>query len=131
MMGPMTTASGTFTVDVSPRPPDPDTDPLGQLRLAKTWSGDLEGRGWGLMLSGGDPGAGTAGYVAIEVVDGTLEGHRGTFAFQQSGTMVGGEATLDYQVVPGSGTGELAGISGTLDLDTSDGHRYVLTYDLP
>ena len=125
------TARGSFTVEVTQRPPDPDTDPLGQLRLKKTWTGDIEGTGHGLMLSGGDPSAGTAGYVAMEVVSGTLAGQWGTLAFQQYGAMRAGEAELVYEVVPGSGTGELAGLSGVLTLDVVDGaHQWELRYRL-
>jgi hypothetical protein len=125
------TAHGTFTVDISPRPPDPDTEGLGQMELHKTWTGDIEANGSGLMLSGGDPGAGTAGYVAMEVVQGRV-GHRaGGFALQQFGTMRAGEPHLVYEVVPGSGSGELAGISGTLQLSVEEGsHHYALTYEL-
>lgn len=125
-------AHGTFTVDISPRPPDPDTDGLGTLQIRKTWMGDIEATGRGLMISGGDPGAGSAGYVAMEVVEGTLHGRAGLFGLQQFGTMYKGNAHQVYEVVPGSGVGELAGISGTLRLEVVDGeHRYTLDYELP
>jgi hypothetical protein len=123
-------ATGTFSVDITPRPADPDTDPLGQLRIRKTWSGDLEGIGHGVMISGGDPTLGSAGYVAMEVVEGSLGGRRGSLAFLQLGVLIDGEHELVYRVVPGSGTEELAGITGTLEI--VDGtHRYLLDYDLP
>jgi uncharacterized protein DUF3224 len=126
------TVHGTFTVDISQRPQDPDTEGLGQMQLRKTWSGAVEGTGWGLMVSGGDPAAGSAGYVAMEVVEGTLGGRSGRFALQQFGTMQAGEAHQVYEVVPGSGTGDLTGLSGTLALTVEDGaHVYALTYDLP
>ena len=83
------------------------------------------------MLSAGDPGAGAAGYVAIETVRGTLAGREGGFALLQRGVMFAGGVTLDYSVAPGSGTGELVGITGTLALDTSNGHAWELTYQLP
>jgi hypothetical protein len=125
-------ASGTFSVDITPRPADPDTDPLGQLRIAKAWAGQLEGLGHGVMVSGGDPTTGSAGYVAMEVVEGSLEGRPGSFALMQMGVLDAGEHDLVYRVVPGSGTGELAGITGTLDLEIVEGtHRYRLDYDLP
>ena len=125
-------ARGTFSVDLSPRPPDPDTEGLGQLQLRKTWAGDIEARGTGLMISGGDPGTGTAGYVAMELVQGRVGGRSGAFALQQFGTMRDGAIHLVYEVVPGSGTEELTGISGTLELDIEDGtHHYTLSYDLP
>jgi hypothetical protein len=128
----VSTAHGTFTVDISARPHDPDTAGLGQMQLAKTWAGDLEASGHGLMLTGGDSASGTAGYVAMEVVEGRLQGRAGSFALQQFGTMREGEPHLVYEVVPGSGTGDLAGISGTLELTITDGtHHYALHYDLP
>ena len=83
------------------------------------------------MLSGGDPQSGAAGYVAIETVTGSLGDRHGSFALQQFGTMSSGAQTLHYEVVPGSGTGELEGIAGTLYLTIEpDGtHRYELQYD--
>ncbi len=126
------TASGTFTVDLSPRPPDPDTERLGQMQIRKTWTGEVEATGWGLMISGGDPGAGSAGYVAMEFVDGHIGPLVGGFALQQFGTMRDGKAHQVYEIVPGSGTGELAGITGTLMMDVTDGtHHYALSYELP
>jgi hypothetical protein len=126
------TARGTFSVDISPRPPDPDTEGLGQMQIRKTWTGDVEAAGWGLMISGGDPGAGSAGYVAMEVVEGTIGERAGMFALQQFGTMHGGTAHQVYEIVPGSGVGELAGISGTLQMEVVDGaHHYTLDYELP
>lgn len=123
-------ATGTFTVQITP-----DTDApvgIGRMQIAKGWSGDLSGTGYGLMLSAGDPGQQAAGYVALEVFDGTLAGRPGTFAFQQWGTMSDGGQDLRYAVVPGSGTGELAGVSGELALTIADGvHAYDLSYDLP
>ena len=84
------------------------------------------------MLSGGDPQAGTAGYVAIETVTCRLGEREGSFALQQFGTLRGGSQTLYYEVVPGSGSGELSGISGHLRLtvDQDGTHHYELEYDL-
>jgi hypothetical protein len=122
-------ARGTFEVTISPQPPDDSR--IGRFDLAKTWSGDLAGSGHGVMLSAGDPTTGSAGYVALEVVDGSLGGRRGSFAFQQLGVMRDGDQELTYVVVPGSGTGDLAGITGTLALIIDDrGHTYELTYSL-
>jgi Protein of unknown function (DUF3224) len=122
------TARGTFEVTVTPQEAD---DGIGRFALAKTWHGDLAGPGHGLMLSAGDPAQGAAGYVALEVVEGTLHGRPGSLAFQQLGVMHDGGQELRYDVVPGSGTGDLAGITGTLALTIDDsGHSYVLTYTL-
>jgi hypothetical protein len=123
------TARGTFDVTVTPQAPDGSG--IGRFDLAKTWSGDLAGTGHGLMLSAGDPAQGSAGYVALEVVEGSLDGRSGSFAFQQLGVMHAGDQQLQYAVVPGSGSGELAGITGTLALTIDErGHTYELTYDL-
>jgi hypothetical protein len=123
------TARGTFEVTVTPQPPDDSG--ISRFDLAKTWSGDLSGAGHGQMLSAGDPTRGSAGYVALELVDGSLHGHAGSFAFQQLGVMHAGDQVLDYRVVPGSGTGELAGITGTLTLTIDErGHTYELRYAL-
>ena len=105
---------------------------VSRFELVKTWHGDLRGTGIGVMLSGGDPQAGAAGYVAVETVQGRLDGNEGSFAFQQFGVMAGGAQTLHYEVVPGSGDGQLAGLSGVLRLDVEqDGtHRYEFEFDL-
>jgi Protein of unknown function (DUF3224) len=121
-------ASGTFEVTITPLDSD---DGIGHLSIAKTWSGDLAGAGHGLMLSAGDPTHGSAGYVALELVDGSVHGRAGSFALQQLGVMHDGDQRLDYLVVPGSGSRELAGITGTLALTIDDrGHSYTLTYSL-
>ena len=125
------TANGTF--DVTMRPGAAELDgAIGRFELSKTFHGDLRGTGTGVMLSAGDPQAGAAGYVAIETVRGRLGEQEGTFALQQFGSMHDGSQTLHYEVVPGSGTGQLAGITGTLhlDIDEDGTHRYELHYDL-
>jgi hypothetical protein len=127
-----TTAEGTFAVTMRPGAAELD-GAVARFELSKTFTGDLEGTGAGVMLSAGDPQAGTAGYVAIETVSGRLGGRVGGFALQQFGTMEGGAQVLHYAVVPGSGTGGLAGITGTLRLRIDDDgtHRYALEHDLP
>lgn len=103
-----------------------------RMHLQKTWHGDLEGSGSGTMVAAGDPGAGEAAYVAIERVDGTLDGRTGSFAFVQLGTMHGGSQSLHYVVAPGTGTGGLAGITGVLVLTIDQrGHTWELDYELP
>lgn len=125
----MATASGTFDVRIEPAAHDQDG--IGRMSITKTWHGDLTGHGVGTMLSAGDPSTGAAGYVALETFEGTVAGQQGSFAFQQLGTMLAGSAELRYLVVPGSGTGGLTGIGGSLDLEIVDGeHRYLLTYAL-
>jgi hypothetical protein len=123
-------AEGTFEVTVNPVADGELGGRLGRFDLAKVWAGDLAGSGEGVMLSGGDPGAGAAGYVAVELVDGRLGEREGGFALQQFATMEAGEQNLYYEVVPGSGRDGLAGITGTMHLTVEeDGtHRYVLDY---
>lgn len=126
------TANGTFDVELVP-----GADELGgavsRFELTKRFHGDLEASGAGVMLSSGDPQGGSAGYVAIETVTGRLGGRRGSFALQQFGTMLAGVQELHYEVVPGSGSGELAGITGTLNLiiDADGSHYYELKYQFP
>ncbi len=123
-------AQGTFQIAMTPG--DPLIDNTGRFSFTKRWDGDLVADGEGVMLSAGDPDSGKAGYVVLESINGTLDGRAGGFSFAQLGLMSGGEPTLTYVVVPGSGTGELAGIEGELQLDvTEDGeHRYQLRYAL-
>ena len=125
------TAKGTFDVELVPGPEELH-GAISRFELSKHFHGDLDGIGIGLMLSGGNPQDGAAGYVAIETVTGHLHGREGSFALQQFGTLRGGSQTLHYEVVPGSGSVELAGLSGTLTLTISeDGtHHYGLDYDL-
>jgi hypothetical protein len=83
------------------------------------------------MLSVGTLVEGSAGYVAIDRITGTLHGRKGTFVLQHSGLMARGEGTLSVVVVPDSGTDELAGLSGDFDIQIVDGlHRYVFDYEL-
>jgi hypothetical protein len=84
------------------------------------------------MLAAGNPASGTAGYVAIEHVTGALNGRKGSFALQHFGTMEKGKFDLKVLVVPGSGTGDLAGISGSMQIIIAAGkHSYVFEYMLP
>jgi hypothetical protein len=124
-------ARGTFDVNVAPGEAEL-SGAVKRFELTKSFYGDLVGTGKGVMLSGGDPQMGTAGYVAIEVVRGSLTSHEGSFALQQFATMHAGVQNLHYEVVPGSGEGELTGISGTLQLtiDEQGIHHYELDYDL-
>jgi Protein of unknown function (DUF3224) len=125
------TARGTFEIDLTPGPPELD-GAVSRFDFRKTFRGDLEAAGAGLMLSSGAPQAGAGGYVAIETVRGRVGDRQGGFGLQQLGMMQGGSQTLHYEVVPGSGDGELRGIAGTLRLTIDDDgtHRYELEYDL-
>ena len=124
-------AKGTFTVDVKPLTPAP-AEGLGRFSIDKTMHGGLEGTTKGEMFTGGDPKAGVAGYVAIEVFTGTLDGKSGTFALMHSATMDKAGPKMTVTVVPGSGTGELKGIAGVFSIVIEGGvHRYDLEYSLP
>jgi hypothetical protein len=127
-------AEGTFDVKTTPMPPDDVTTgtPIGRFALDKQFHGDLEGPSKGEMLGAGNPTKGTAGYVAIEHVMGTLQGHTGSFAMQHNGSMDKGTFLLEVTVVPGSGTGDLAGISGNMKISNAAGkHSYTFDYTLP
>lgn len=124
-------ARGTFTVDIRPLTPAP-AEGLSRFSINKQIHGDLEATSKGEMFSGGDPQHGTAGYVAIEVVTGTLNGKSGSFALQHSATMDQNGRKMSVMVVPGSGTGEFKGLSGTFDIQIANGqHSYDLAYQLP
>ena len=124
-------AQGTFTVKVLPLTPAP-AEGLARFSIDKEIHGDLEATTKGEMFSGGDFKSGAAGYVAIEVVTGTLAGKKGTFALQQMATMDANGPKMIAVVVPGSGTGDLKGIAGTFTIKIADGkHSYELDYSLP
>ncbi|SDL14890.1 DUF3224 domain-containing protein [Tessaracoccus oleiagri] len=115
----------TFEVELLPT--ETVVEGTDRMNLTKTWSGDLEGTSHGTLVSAGDPAHGTAGYVAIERFTGTIAGRRGTVVFQQFATMDGGDAALYYEATPGSGTDELTGFRGSLELTVEDGvHSIVL-----
>jgi hypothetical protein len=127
-------AEGTFDVKNSPLAAD---EPLagtaiGRYGLDKQFHGGLEGVSKGEMLGAGTPATGTAGYVAIEQVTGTLNGRSGSFAMQHFGTMEDNKFDLVVKVVPGSGTESLTGISGTMTIKIVSGkHSYQFDYSLP
>jgi hypothetical protein len=129
---PVTThALGTFDVKATPAPPDGLDAELTRLTLEKHFHGDLEGTSKATMLAASTSVKGSAGYVAMEKVTGTLKGHSGTFILQHSGTMTRGEPQLKVSVVPDSGTGQLAGLSGTMDIKIANGkHSYDFEYTL-
>ncbi|MFI5710090.1 DUF3224 domain-containing protein [Kribbella sp. NPDC051620] len=107
-----------FSIDLQPG--ESLLEATARFDFSKVWTGGMDGSSTGFMLSAGDPAAGKAGYVALELFQGTLDGRAGAVVLQQYGTM-DGETTLYYEFAPGSGTGQLAGISGTLEIDTSGG----------
>jgi hypothetical protein len=128
----MTThASGTFEVKMTPQPPDDEGPAIGRMSLDKQFHGDLDGVGKGQMLAFGTAVNGSAGYVAMEQITGTLNGRSGSFALQHNGTMNRGVAELSVTVVPDSGTDELVGLAGELTISVEDGkHSYEFEYRL-
>ena len=127
-------AVGRFDVNLSPLPPSDETAGgwLGRMSIVKTFSGDLSGTSRGEMLTAGTAVKGSAGYVAIERVTGSLHGRSGSFVLQHTGTMNRGAPQLSITVVPDSGTEQLAGLSGQLSIRIADGqHHYEFDYSLP
>ena len=127
-------AKGTFEVSMQPLS-ETDTTvgaKLARMSLDKKFSGDLVGTGQGEMLSAVTDVKGSAGYVAIERVEATVNGRKGSFVFQLSGTMDRGAPQLSVTIVPDSGTEELSGIAGKFSINIVEGkHYYEFEYTLP
>jgi hypothetical protein len=127
--------TGTFEVKVTPQPPDETagSPAIARMLLDKHFHGDLEATSKGTMLATGSAAKGASGgYVALEIVTGTLKGHTGTFLLQHTGTMTRGTPTLSVTVVPDSGTGQLTGLTGKMNIIIADGkHSYDFEYSLP
>ena len=125
-------AQGTFEVKIVPQQPDnppAESAALGRMSLDKRYAGDLEAAGQGEMLAFRSGVEGSAGYVALERVSGTLQGRRGSFVLQHSGTMDRGAPSLGVSVVPDSGTDDLTGLHGTMRILVADGrHSYEFDY---
>ena len=126
-------ASGTFEVKVTPVADTQDSLAAGRLSIAKTFHGDLEGTSRGEMWTAETSVKGSAGYVAIEKVEGTLRGRKGGFTLLHQGTMrQGGDYRLAVVIVPDSGTADLAGLAGSMTIVIAGGkHSYALDYTLP
>ena len=117
-------ASGTFEVKVTPVPGDNGVASA-RMSLTKTFAGDLTGTSKGDMWTADTAVQGSAGAVAIEKVEGTLNGRRGTFTLLHQGTMRrGGEFQIRIIVVPESGTGELSGLTGTMAIRIEKGNHF-------
>ena len=127
-------ATGTFEVKLTPLDPafKFDENPITRFSSDKQLHGDLEAASKGEMLAGGGPAKGSGGYVAIERVSGTLHGRTGTFLLQHNGTMQAGVYHLNVIVIPDSGTAQLTGLQGSMEIIIKDGkHSYDFTYTLP
>lgn len=124
-------ASGSFEVSLVPQPSEAG---LGHSRMSitKQFHGDLEASSQGEMLAATTSVKGSAGYVAIEVVTGSLDGRVGSFVLQHSGTMTRGVPQLTVTVVPDSGTDKLTGLAGAMTITITEGqHCYDFQYTLP
>ena len=127
-------AAGSFTVSMRPAAPPERAGrtTLGRMILEKEYDGALAASGKGEMLTAVTDTPGSASYVAIEQVSGVLLERAGSFVIHHAGTMSGGVKRLSIAIVADSGTGQLAGIAGTMTLETADGdHRYELLFTLP
>jgi len=130
-------STSTFTTsdfDVTDYVPDITTAlPTGHLRMRKTYSGEVAGRSVTQFTSAFDQDSGVGTYVAMESFDGTLAGRRGTFNFVHAASTSGADRAHEYGlIVPGSGTGELVGIEGTvrLHVDEDGTHRMDFEHNL-
>jgi hypothetical protein len=127
-------ASGTFEVKLVPQPPEDKAEgsTLARMSIDKQFHGDLDATSKGQMLTAGTDVKGSAGYVAIERITGTLEGRSGSFVFQHSGTLTRGAPQQSITVVPDSGTGQLVGLAGQMTINIAEGkHSYEFEYTLP
>jgi len=124
-------ATGTFDVKLTPQDDGPNA-PVGRMTIDKQFHGDLDGTSKGQMVMASSPSVkNSAGYVAIEKVTGTLNGRRGSFYLQHSGTMTRGAGDLTITVIPDSGTNELEGLRGKMNIIIADGkHSYDFEYEL-
>ena len=124
-------AAGTFEVKLNPQDEGPDA-PVGRMSIDKQFQGDLAGSSKGQMLMASSSSVkNSAGYVAIEKVTGTLKGRRGSFYLQHTGTMTRGAGELTITVIPDSGTDELVGLRGKMNIIIADGkHSYEFEYEL-
>jgi hypothetical protein len=127
-------AAGTFDVKIGTLPLADSAAgaTLGRMSIDKQYHGALEGTGKGEMLTAGSAVEGSGAYVAIERVAGKLDGRSGTFVLQHSGVMAHGSQQLSVTVAPDSGTGELTGIAGKMNIVIEGGkHSYTFEYTLP
>ncbi|HEX4577259.1 MAG TPA: DUF3224 domain-containing protein [Edaphobacter sp.] len=128
-------ATGPFEVKIDPQAADEKAGgaAIGRILLDKQFHGDLEATSKGTMLAAGTGAKGSSGgYVALEIVTGTLKGRKGAFILQHTGIMNRGNPSLTVTVVPDSGTGQLVGLAGKMTINITDGkHFYDLEYTLP
>jgi hypothetical protein len=130
----MTTLRGPIKVSTDSEPPFHEQDGvvLNRNVVRKTFSGPATGTSEAQMIAARTPDPGSAAYVAMELFTGMLDGRQGTFVMQHNGIVANGKPELSVVIIPGTGTGQLAGITGTLTIDNTAGdHSYVFEYELP
>ncbi|MGF6886393.1 hypothetical protein ABIA39_004833 [Nocardia sp. GAS34] len=132
-------ATGTFSVksfvptDVKPDPAIPTAVPVGVARMEKLFDGEVSGRSATLFTAAFDQAAGVGTYLAMESFEGSVNGSAGTFCFAHSATTSGTDRSAEFfTIVPASGTGDLAGITGTggIAVDADNTHRIWFDYEL-
>lgn len=125
-------ATGTFAVKLNPQDEGPES-PVGRMSIDKQFQGDLVGTSKGQMIMASSESVkGSAGYVAIEKITATLNERRGTFYLQHTGTMNRGVGDLSITVIPDTGTDQLVGLRGKMNIIIADGkHSYEFDYELP
>jgi hypothetical protein len=126
--------TGNFDIQLTPQSAGPamEAAKLGRQKLDKQFHGDLDARSVGEMLAAGTDIKGSAGYVAIERVTGTLQGKPGSFVLMHTGVMHRGTPQLTVQVVPDSGTDQLTGLAGQMGIQITNGqHVYTFDFTLP
>lgn len=102
---------------------------IGHSRFDKRFHGPLEATSVVHMLALMSKVAGSGAYVAIERIEGTLDGRRGSFFAQHNGVMDRGRPSLDLTVIPDTGSGDLTGLHGRIAIDIVDGkHFYTFDY---
>ncbi len=132
---PTQTVTGAFEVRLAPEPASAAAEVagLGRMSLDKTFHGPLQATSRGEMIAFRSTTPGSAGYVAMETVVGSLDGRSGSFVLQHSSTLTRGAPSQSITVVPDSGTGALAGLAGRMTIEIAPGgaHSYRFEYTLP
>ena len=124
-------AKGSFDVTITPQQSAPDAA-VAHMLLYKEFHGDLEAVAHGEMMAASEPLTGAGVYVALDRVTGTLHGRSGSFLIAHRGTRSADGQSLDILIVPGSGTGQLTGIAGTIGIEIEEKkHFYTIDYELP
>jgi hypothetical protein len=124
-------ATGTFEVKLTPEEDKSGETVVGRMTIDKQFQGGIEGTSKGLMVMASTPVQGSAGYVALEKVTGSVEGRTGTFYLQHNGIMNRGQGQLTIVVIPDSGSGELTGLIGSFTIKIDNGkHFYDFEYSI-